>query len=349
MPTFDPNAAAGGDSGVFGLPYGEDESALIIVPVPWEATTSYGGGAAQGPAAILAASRQVDLFDLDVLRPYEPGLFMRPIPDDLLALNDRAKALAQRVIAVGGDIGDDAELRLALDEVNQLSEVVNQRVDDEVSRVLDAGKIPAVLGGDHSVPLGAWRALARRVPSFGVLHIDAHLDLRDAYEGFQYSHASILRNGLNEVPAITRLVQVGMRDVGEDEVRFAGSQGERVRVFFDRELARRRFVGEPWVRVARLIVDALPEQVWVTFDIDGLDPKLCPNTGTPVPGGLELAEANFLLGEVVRSGRKILGFDLNEVAPAADGRDEWDANVGARALYKLCAWTLASQGKAPLR
>ena len=150
-------------------------------------------------------------------------------------------------------------------------------------------------------------------------------------------------------PAITRLVQVGMRDVGEDEVRFAGSQGERVRVFFDRELSRRRFVGEPWVRVARLIVDALPEQVWVTFDIDGLDPKLCPNTGTPVPGGLELAEANFLLGEVVRSGRKILGFDLNEVSPAADGRDEWDANVGARALYKLCAWTLASQGKAPLR
>jgi len=237
-----------------------------------------------------------------------------------------------------------AEGHAALAEVNQLSEVVNQRVDDEVSSVLAAGKIPAVLGGDHSVPLGAWRALARRVPSFGVLHIDAHLDLRDAYEGFQYSHASILRNGLNEVPAITRLVQVGMRDVGEDEVRFAGSQGERVRVFFDRELSRRRFVGEPWVRVARLIVDALPEQVWVTFDIDGLDPKLCPNTGTPVPGGLELAEANFLLGEVVRSGRKILGFDLNEVSPAADGRDEWDANVGARVLYRMLGLALRSRG-----
>jgi agmatinase len=93
-------------------------------------------------------------------------------------------------------------------------------------------------------------------------------------------------------------------------------------------------------------VTALPERVWISFDIDGLDPKYCPHTGTPVPGGLEFQQANFLLSVLVGSGKKIIGFDLNEVAPSLDDpNNEWDANVGARLLYKLSAWTLLSQGK----
>jgi agmatinase len=120
-------------------------------------------------------------------------------------------------------------------------------------------------------------------------------------------------------------------------------------VFFDRDLVRRRFQGVTWAATAKEIVDRLPHDVWVSFDIDGLDPRYCPNTGTPVAGGLDFQEANFILQTLARSGRRIIGFDLNEVAPDPAGENEWDANVGARLLYKLSAWTLASQGKAKVQ
>ncbi|MDF2694021.1 MAG: Agmatinase [Labilithrix sp.] len=107
--------------------------------------------------------------------------------------------------------------------------------------------------------------------------------------------------------------------------------------------------GEPFAQIAREIAAALPNKVWISFDIDGLDPRYCPHTGTPVPGGLELQEAIAVIREVVRAGKTIVGFDLNEVAPnLANEEDEWDGNVGARLLYKLVAFTLASQGKAKL-
>src|SRR6185437_1373919 len=93
------------------------------------------------------------------------------------------------------------------------------------------------------------------------------------------------------------------------------------------------------------IISELPQDVWISFDIDGLDPKLCPHTGTPVPGGLDFHEALYLIRELAESGRRIIGFDLNEVAPDPTGANEWDANVAARLLYKLSAWTLVSQGK----
>jgi agmatinase len=191
--------------------------------------------------------------------------------------------------------------------------------------------------------------VAERYPSYGILHFDAHSDTRIAYEGFEWSHASIMHNALERIPQITNLVQVGIRDVCEQEVDYCASQGKRVDVYFDRDLQRRKFEGKSWSATADEIVAKLPKEVWISFDIDGLDPRFCPKTGTPVPGGLEFAEAVHLIGAVARSGRKIIGFDLNEVAPCQSGEDEWDANVGARLLYKLAAFTLASQGKAKLR
>lgn len=345
-PTFDPSAPAALDSGLFGLPHTRDEASLLVLPVPWEATTSYGGGTSRGPAAILEASKQVDLYDLDVERPYGPGIFLLPAPAELEAWNEEGKAKARAIIDAGGETGGDPALEAALARVNELSREVNEAVFAESCRVLDEGKLLAVLGGDHSVPLGALRAVARAERSFGVLHFDAHSDTRDAYEGFQYSHASIMRNALEELPELTRLVQVGIRDVCEAEMTYVAAQGERVAVFTDRELSRRKLRGEAFATVAASIVDALPPRVWVSFDIDGLDPRFCPNTGTPVPGGLDLSEAVFLLSEVVRSGRVLLGFDLNEVAPGPEG--EWDANVGARLLYKLAGFLFASRGLAKL-
>jgi agmatinase len=346
---FDPNDAAQEGSGVFGLPFHEDDAALVIVPVPWEATTSYGGGTSNGPRAILRASKQVDLFDLDVQKPYEAGLCMLDESPEIRALNETAKAAAKKIIEVGGRIEDDPALRAALSQVNAAGETLNAFVYAETKRLLERGKLVALVGGDHSTPFGAFQAIGERHPGFGVLHFDAHSDTRDAYEGFTWSHASIMRNALSRIGALGRLVQVGIRDLCEQEMEFVASQGARVSVFFDRDLQRRKFENESWGRIALEIASALPENVWVSFDIDGLDPRFCPHTGTPVPGGLDYSEALYLLGAVVRAGKKLIGFDINEVAPDPSGASEWDANVGARLLYKLCAWTLASQGRARLR
>lgn len=345
---FDPNAPAQPGSGIFGLPFSEAEALVVLVPVPWEATTSYGGGAAEGPRAILDASMQVDLYDLDVDRPYQHGIHMLPIPSDVVGWNEEGKSVAEKVIEQGG-AGDDPELVRAIARVNALSDRVNAHVEREVLRLLDAKKVVGVVGGDHSVPFGALRAIATTTRSFGVLHFDAHSDTRDAYEGFAHSHASIMRNVLEHVPEVTKLVQVGIRDVCEAEVSYCASKGDRVSVFFDRNLSRRKMAGEPFAEIAREIVDRLPGDVWISFDIDGLDPRYCPHTGTPVPGGLDLDEAVAILREVVRAGKKIIGFDLNEVAPnLGDESDEWDGNVGARLLYKLVGFTLASRGQAAL-
>ena len=344
---FDPNAPARAGSGVFGLPHAEADAAVVLVPVPWEATTSYGGGTSGGPRAFARACAQVDLYDLDVERPYAHGIHMLAEPPEIVAWNDEAKALATRVIEAGG-AGDDPELGAALARVNALSVEVNAWVERATRRLLDAGKLVGVVGGDHSVPYGALRAIASRGP-FGVLHVDAHSDTRRAYEGFVHSHASIFHNVLEDVPEVTCLVQVGIRDVCEEEVAYTRAQGARVAVVYDRAIAARRLDGEPFTRTARAIVDRLPDDVWVSFDVDGLDPRYCPHTGTPVPGGLDFHEAVALLRELVRAGKRIIGFDLNEVAPnPRDPDDEWDANVGARLLYKLVGFTLASQGRAKL-
>jgi agmatinase len=259
-----------------------------------------------------------------------------------------AKAAARPVIEAGGVVDGRPELLRALDEVNSIGARVNEHVELEARRWLKQGKIVGVVGGDHSVPYGAIKAAAERQPGLGLLHFDAHHDLREAYEGFEHSHASIFHNVLTDVAAVSKLVQIGIRDFSEQEHDFAKAQGPRVKVYYDGDLTRRKFSGQAWTYLCNEIVEHLPEQVWVTFDIDGLDPRFCPHTGTPVPGGLDFKEANFLLGTLVRSGRTIVGFDLCEVAPGPDG-DEWDANVGARLLYKMTGWTLASQEKAKLR
>lgn len=344
---FDPNAAAAADSGIFGLPHTEEEARVVLVPVPWEVTTSYGGGTARGPEAILAASRQVDLYDLDVERPYEKGIAMIDESADVRRWAAEGKALAAPIVDAGGATDEHAS---ALSRVDALSRDLDAWVHAAVAERLDRGKIVGVVGGDHSVPFGAIAAAAERSGPIGVLHFDAHSDTRRAYEGFARSHASIMYNVLTELPRVSRVVQVGIRDVCEEEIAFVEAQGERVSVYFDRAIARRKQEGEPFAAVAKEIAAALPERVWVSFDIDGLDPRLCPHTGTPVPGGLDFHEAVRVLYEVAASGRQIVGFDLNEVAPnLTDPTDEWDANVGARLLYKLVGFTLASRGEARLR
>lgn len=344
---FDPSAAALPDSGIFGLTTTRDDARVVVVPVPFEATTSYGGGAAEGPKSILAASRQVDLFDHATGRPYEAGIHMLPESKDIRRHNRKAKKAARRIIDRGGDIGGDEALIRSLAEVNRRCGRVNEIVLATVSELLKAGKFVATLGGDHAAPFGAIRAHAEAWPGMGILHVDAHADLREAYEGFTWSHASIMYNVASRLPGVARIVQVGIRDYSEAEAEYAAASGGRIRLHHEDDVSRRRFAGEPWGRLAHEIVRDLPAKVYVSFDIDGLDPSLCPHTGTPVPGGLSFAEATALLDAVVTSGREIVGVDLCEVAPGPAG-DEWDANVGARILYRLIGFALKSKaGRTP--
>lgn len=341
---FDPNKAAAEGSGIFGLQNDESDARVIVLPVPFDATTSYRKGAARGPSAVFEASKQVDLFDYDTGRPYEEGIYMIPESSEVQAWNREATEHAARIIELGGEIGDDPSLQASLRRVNEISALVDKQVQRETTRLLEAGKIVATLGGDHSVPFGAIAAHADYFTNLGVLHFDAHADLREAYEGFECSHASIMHNVVKRVPGVQKLVQVGIRDFCEDELRMIRNSKGRIATFFDRSLKSRLHEGTTWRAICRQIVSELPQHVYVSFDIDGLEPSLCPNTGTPVPGGLSFDQALELLSTVVDMGRTIVGVDLNEVSPDPEGKHDWDANVGARLLYKLIGWALVSQG-----
>ena len=336
--TFDPDAAAVGETGIYGLPFTPEESRVVIVPVPFEATTSYGGGTSNGPAAVFEASKQVDLFDQETGRPYDAGIAMLDVPRHVLDWNAEAKALAATVIAQGGVV-DDAT-RAAAARVNEYGQRVNDWVYEQTRSLLDAGKMPVILGGDHSVPFGAIRAYAERYPGLGILHLDAHADLRDAYEDFTWSHASIFNNVMRRIDGVGRLVQVGVRDLGQAERAMIDGSNGRIVTFYDGDIAARKEEGVPFGRIADEIVAALPPDIYLSWDIDGLDPTLCPGTGTPVPGGLSWNEALGLLRAIRRSGKRIVGLDLCEVSP---GETEWDANVGARLLYKMIGFALLTQ------
>jgi agmatinase len=335
--TFDPNAAALPDSGIFGLSSTPDTAKVVLIPVPFDATTSYRAGTSNGPAAIFDASKQIDLFDLDTGRPYEAGIAMIAEEPEVRAWNEEARAKAEPIIQRGGH-GEKA----AFERVDALSAKMNDWVYGQTEAWLARGKLVGLIGGDHSTPFGAIRAYAEKYPGLGVLHLDAHADLREAFEGFTWSHASIMYNVMKLLPSVSRLVQVGIRDFGENELEFIQSSNDRIHTFFDARLARAQLDGMPWREQVDAIVEKLPQHVYLSWDIDGLNPTLCPHTGTPVPGGLSLDQACALLEGLVRSRKTIVGFDLNEVAPGPAG-DDWDGNVGARMLYKMIGWALLSK------
>jgi agmatinase len=348
---FDPDAAAASESGIFGLPTRLEEARFVVVPVPFDATTSYRDGTRNGPEAVIEASKQVDLYDVDFGRPYEQGIAALPLSHPLVKtvarLNKEARVFSEPVIEAGGDVEGKPRLKKALAEVNRRSEEVNRLLTEFFTEQLNEGRTPVVLGGDHSTPFGAIRAYGARHPGLGILHIDAHADLRGAYEGFTWSHASIMNNVVRRIGSkggVAVLVQAGLRDLGEREyamIRGPRPKGESViHAFFDAQLKARLYAGEKWAAICDEIVGRLPKKVYVSFDIDGLDPILCPDTGTPVPGGLSFNELLELIRAVMRSGRRVVGFDLNEVAPSArtpkaEWGGDWNANVGARVLYKL--------------
>lgn len=342
---FDPTTTISAEYGIFGIPMSEDESKVVLVPAPWEVTTSYGKGASRGPKIIRQASEQIDLFDLEVGKSYEVGYHMRDFPEDLCAKNDKYKALAQELIEMKTNLSEN-ETRMSqiATEVNKACDEMTQWVYNQCSDVLKKGKLLGLVGGDHSTPLGAIQAVSDKFNgNFGVLHIDAHADLRNAYQGFKQSHASIMYNVMNDPKKPQKLVQIGIRDFCEEEYDFSNSRDD-IKTFYDLDLKRRLLAGESWAQVCKDIIKELPENVYISFDIDGLDPAFCPHTGTPVPGGLSVDQVFYLFREIHYSGKKIVAFDLNEVSTGGleEADAEWDGNVGARILYKMCGWLVKS-------
>lgn len=338
---FDPDAVGQSNGKLFGLPFDYEDCGIAILPVPWDVTVSYGEGTGGGPKAILDASPQLDFYDPDFKDAWKVGFHLTPISSEWQKLSDDLRNRSVQYIDFlenGGKVEENPEMQEIVAEVNTACDMLRMRVKERTTELLNDGKVVALLGGDHSTPLGFIQALAEKHDSFGILQIDAHADLREAYEGFEYSHASIMYNVL-KTPQVSKLVQVGIRDYCKQEAELADHSKGRVQIFYDRELKNNSFEGKTWNEQCREIITALPEKVYISFDIDGLDPKLCPNTGTPVPGGLEFEQAVYLFRQLVASGKKIIGFDLNEVSP---GEDEWDANVGARMLWKLCVFTAMS-------
>jgi len=283
----------------FGGEHQDPESAFcVLLPVPYERTTTYRKGTAQGPAAMLEASAQVELFDEETrTEPLDRGVATLPS------------------ISTGA-----------------MPDLLAERLETDVGSWLDQGKLVGCLGGEHSVSLGPIRAAARRHPGIGILQIDAHPDLRDSYEGTRYGHGCVMRRALDD-ERIGALVQVGLRAVSDEDDAAMRSDG-RIRPYYAFDLARRDRIA--WVDE---IVDSLPERVYLSFDLDGLDPSIIPGTGTPEPGGLGWWDTLALLRTLFEK-RKVVAFDVVELLPEPPSYVSDFA--AAHLVFKILAYAAAS-------
>lgn len=344
--------------GLFGLKCSPEDASVVLIPVPWDVTTSYGAGTFAGPQAIFDASVQLDLFDYDFGHAVNWGICMLEPPTWMAEQRDFIRSLAEDLIKECDENGLNQSVDAQkLEKVNQACAKMSSWVYEQSQHWLERGKLVGTIGGDHSTPLGLIQALSERYQGdFAILHVDAHADLRNAYQGFKQSHASIMYNVLQLPQRPQHLVQVAIRDFSKEEYDLI-QQEDSITCFFDRQLKSREMEGVSWSAICKEIVDALPQNVYISFDIDGLMPAFCPHTGTPVPGGLSFDQACYLFKQVACAGKNVIGFDLSEVSPGEnlhdrylsdhphDANDEWDANVGARVLYQLCGWSLQQKNR----
>lgn len=262
-----------------------------MLPIPYEATTSFMAGTRNGPRAILNASRYLELYDEELrCEPHQVGI--ATLPD---------------VHPVASSPADMVE------EIYRAAKTV-----------LDDGKFLVALGGEHTITPPLVRAHVERYPEVSVLQIDAHGDLRDSYQGSKYSHACAMRRVLEMAPG----VQVGIRSLSAEEAAIVESLPTRI--FYANDTRR-----DPhWIAEA---VAALADLVYVTIDLDGLDPTIMPAVGTPEPGGLSWYETCDLLRAIARE-KRVVGFDVNELAPIP-GQGSPDF-VAAKLVYKLVGYVL---------
>lgn len=338
---FNPDGVGVDNGNYFGMDFRIEEARLVIVSAPWDVTSSYGAGSVYAPDAVIDASTQLDFYDPTSPDLWRQGIATAPVDYSIEEDSQRLRRDAEKVIKQleqGGDVSGEYFAR-KIRRINEGCAKMNDRVYSQVAQHLADGKITALVGGDHSTAYGSIKAVAERNEGLGILHFDAHRDLREAYEFFEYSHASVMFNVLRDIPQVAKLVQVAVRDFCYTEKRIADTD-PRVESFEWESLARAKFEGETWASICERVVERLPQTVYISMDIDALSIEYCPHTGTPVVGGMTFDEAVYLMDCVARSGRRIAGFDMVEVVPHID--DKTDASVGARMLYKMCGIALKS-------
>ena len=335
---YDPNAVGMKDHNIFGLPFSSRDARLVFIPVPWDVTTSHVAGTSGGPANILQQSYQIDLFSPSGGDAWKQGMAMEEIDAKLLNKNKIMRQKAVELINFlenGGEIEEHASMQQHLESINKACDEVMTDVQEKSLKYLENKQLPFLVGGDHSISTGLIHALAG-TEEFGILQIDAHADLRKDYQGFKHSHASVMRNALN-TKGVTKIVQVGIRELCPEELDVINGNPIQIKTFFDHHMHQRLFIGEAWDALCREIVEQLPAKVYISFDVDGLEPSLCPGTGTPVPGGLSYNQALYLLESVLKSGKRIIGADLVET-----GQTTTDGIVSCRLLFHMASMMIKS-------
>lgn len=288
-------------SNYFGLPdefSNKDNSKVVIVPVPYEATVSYGKGTSKAPAAVLEASQQVELFDDELwIEPHKIGIYTHD------------------TIHMEPVIGEE-------------SPTAFQPLYDAISPIIETGKFPISIGGEHSLSLGAVKACAQRYPDLSILQIDAHGDLRKSYDGNPYSHASVAYHIYKALPQ-PLITQVGIRNISQDEVNWLEEDKPNINIFWARQQDRWNF---------HEIVHTLSDNVYLTIDVDGLDSSVMPSTGTPEPGGMSWYQLIDLI-KTLCIRKNVVGADIVELAPIPNlhGPDF----LVAKLLYKLIGYRYA--------
>ncbi len=351
----DPDEPSPAGSGIFGLPSSSENASIILIPIPFDATASQATGSAQGPAAILDASRFIDLYDHRLGPIHTAGIQMLNQESWINELSTQTRTLTEPIIQKGGPDASDPP---AINTIDAAGKKIRDWSYTIACSVLQNKQTPAVIGGEHAVSLGNIAACAQHHPGLGILQLDAHMDLRLAYEGFSFSHASIMRNVMDSLPDVASLTQVAIRDYSAGERSFCQTNSNRITSFFADDIFDHLAQGAPFASICDHVIQTLPTHIYISFDIDALDPANCPNTGTPVPGGLTYEQAIYLLYRIAEAGKIIVGFDLVEVAPPHPSPPHpatpiytntpvtppWDAFVGSMVLYRLCGCAAKSQG-----
>ncbi len=261
-------------------------SRFAVLPIPYDGTSTWQKGADKGPAAVLHASANMELFDIETRsEPWQAGIVTLAPVD-------------------------------ALDTVDHMVE----QVRDITTGVLEEGLIPVGIGGEHSVSIGMIQACARHYPGLTVLQLDAHGDTRESYEGSPLNHACVMARARE----VAQIVQVGIRSIDAEEL---------ARLDEDRVVFAHEFDAQETAWKVKKLLRGTP--VYITVDLDCLDPSEMPSTGTPEPGGLRYREVTGLLAEVMKK-RQVVGFDVVELMPRQ--HDKAPDFLAARLIYQMMAY-----------
>lgn len=317
-----------------------DRAQVVIVSAPWGVTSAGGEGSAYAPDAVIESSAHIGQFDAVSGISLEGKVATAAVDYDIQESSQRLGVDADKVISHiedGGLIAGEYFTRKVA-RVNEGFVQMHESIYAQTKHWIETGKTVGVVGGDHTVGFGAVRAVAEHEGEIGVLYIDAYSDMHLAGESvFDYSHLSVARNIVEEIPAVGRMVQVGVRDISGEEYERVKTD-KRMSLFLMDDLAAARFGGRSWSDICNEVVAQLPQKVYISIDASVLSLDCCPHSKRPVAGGLSFNETVFLVDSVVASGRKIIGFDLTGIVPKFE--NNIDAVTGARLLAKLCCATI---------